>query len=250
MNSSAVFILRLNYYECSLLGEVLLIKAQNIIKKGYNVGMNELERMNKGLLHNFINSPEMDCLKQQAKDLLLQFNDPCTSPETRQMIQKELFGTMDGYCLIMPPFRCEYGRFIHMGRMSFINYDCMVLDGCDIRIGSNVYIGPRTIISTASHPVYAPVRVECYGIHEPITIEDNVWIGAGCIILPGAHIGRNSVIAAGSIVVKKHPIPSDCIAYGNPCKVARQIQDSDKQYWEALKAEYLESEGIGHETHE
>ena len=212
--------------------------------------MNEVEKMNKGLLHRFINSPEMDSLKQKTRDLLFQFNDRCTSPETRQSIQKELFGSIGDDCLIMPPFRCEYGKFIHIGQMSFINFDCMILDGCDIKIGSNVYIGPRTIISTASHPIYAPIRIECYGIHEPITIEDNVWIGAGCIILPGSHIGQNSVIGAGSVVVKKHPIPSNVIAYGNPCRIGRPIEDSDKEYWEKLKADYLESENKKYEIYE
>lgn len=116
------------------------------------------------------------------------------------------------------------------------------MDGCKISIGKNVYIGPKTIITTASHPVYAPVRIEHYGIHEPVVIDDNVWIGAGCIILPGAKIGRNSVIGAGSVVTKKREIPSDCVAYGNPCKFRRQIQDEDRIEWEQLREDYLAEE--------
>lgn len=202
--------------------------------------MNELERMNKGLLHNFFMKPELDELKGNAQRLLAKINDSNTSPEDRQKYQKELLGSCDGFSLVMPPFRCDYGKFIHLGEGSFINYDCMILDGCDINIGKNVYIGPRTIISTASHPIYAPVRIERYGIHEPITIEDNVWIGAGCIILPGSFIGRNSVIGAGSVVVKKYPISADCIAYGNPCKTHKPIDEKEIQKWMNLRQDYLD----------
>lgn len=201
--------------------------------------MTEFQRLQDGLLHDFTNSREMDEEKANAQRLLSQFNDPNTSFERRVAIQKELIGEVEGMCLIIPPFRCEYGKFIHIGNGSFLNYDCLILDGCKISIGCHVYIGPRTIITTASHPIYAPVRVEHYGIHKPVVIEDNVWIGAGSIILPGAFIGRNSVIGAGSVVTAKGRIPQDCIAFGNPCQVHRMISEEDKAYWEGLKSEYL-----------
>ncbi len=55
----------------------------------------------------------------------------------------------------------------------------------------------------------------------PISIEDDVWIGANSIILKGVTIGARSIIGAGSVVTKS--IPADCIAAGNPCKIIRQI---------------------------
>ena len=202
--------------------------------------MTEIEKMNKGLLHNFLDE-DLQNLKKSSQHLLIRFNDPKTTDEERQEIQKELFGSIAGYCLIVPPFRCDYGKFIHLGERCFFNYDCMILDGCDIEIGNNVFVGPRTIISSASHPIYAPVRIECLGIQKPVVIEDNVWIGAGCIILPGARIGKNSVIGAGSVVTGAHAIPENCIACGNPCVVTRKITEEDKKEWEAMRKEYFDS---------
>lgn len=202
--------------------------------------MTEFERLQNGLLHDFTNSKEMDELKALAQRLLAKFNDYSTPSETRTEILKELFGEVEGWCLINPPFRCDYGKFIHIGEGSFLNFDCIILDGCKVTIGRNVYIGPRTILTTASHPIYAPVRIEHFGIQKPITIKDNVWIGAGCIILPGASIGENSVIGAGSVVTGAREIPSNSIAFGNPCKFIRKIDDKDKEYWEKQKKNYFE----------
>ena len=56
---------------------------------------------------------------------------------------------------------------------------------------------------------------------KPITIGDNVWIGGNVVVLPGVTIGNNSVIGAGSVVTKD--IPAGVIAYGNPCKVIRDV---------------------------
>ncbi|AYY80610.1 hypothetical protein I5F07_00635 [Proteus vulgaris] len=53
----------------------------------------------------------------------------------------------------------------------------------------------------------------------PITISDSVWLGTGCIILPSVTISDNCVIGAGNVVTK--PIPANCVAVGNPCRVVR-----------------------------
>ena len=202
--------------------------------------MTEIERMNKGLLHCFLDE-EMSNLKASAHRILAKYNNPQTTEEERQSLHRELFGDIAGMCIIMPPFTCDYGKFIHLGERCFFNYDCMVLDGCDVQIGNNVFVGPRTIISAASHPIYAPTRIACYGIQKPVVIEDNVWIGAGCIILPGTVIGENSIIGAGSVVTGAHPIPKNSIAFGNPCKVQRQITEEDKKKWEGMQEDYLNS---------
>ena len=62
-----------------------------------------------------------------------------------------------------------------------------------------------------------------------VKIENNVWIGAGAILLPCVTIGDNTVIGAGSIVTKD--IPENVIAVGNPCRVMREITDRDKEYY-------------------
>ncbi|WP_302197186.1 sugar O-acetyltransferase [uncultured Ruminococcus sp.] len=162
--------------------------------------------------------------------------------DTRTEILKELLGKIDGKCTIKPPFHCDYGKFIEIGDGTFINYDCIILDACKVKIGKNVMIGPRTCIFTSSHPIYAPVRISGYNISKPINIGDDVWIG-GCVVLnPGVSIGKGSVIGSGSVVTKD--IPENVIAFGNPCCVIRNINDKDKEYWENLREEYLQNNGV------
>lgn len=162
--------------------------------------------------------------------------------DTRTEILKELLGKIDGKCTIKPPFYCDYGKFIEIGDGTFINYDCIILDACKVKIGKNVMIGPRTCIFTSSHPIYAPVRISGYNISKPINIGDDVWIG-GCVVLnPGVSIGKGSVIGSGSVVTKD--IPENVIAFGNPCCVIRNINDKDKEYWENLREEYLQNNGV------
>lgn len=162
--------------------------------------------------------------------------------DTRTEILKELLGKIDGKCTIKPPFHCDYGKFIEIGDGTFINYDCIILDACKVKIGKNVMIGPRTCIFTSSHPIYAPVRISEYNISKPINIGDDVWIG-GCVVLnPGVSIGKGSVIGSGSVVTKD--IPENVIAFGNPCCVIRNINDKDKEYWENLREEYLQNNGV------
>lgn len=162
--------------------------------------------------------------------------------DTRTEILKELLGKIDGKCTIKPHFHCDYGKFIEIGDGTFINYDCIILDACKVKIGKNVMIGPRTCIFTSSHPIYAPVRISGYNISKPINIGDDVWIG-GCVVLnPGVSIGKGSVIGSGSVVTKD--IPENVIAFGNPCCVIRNINDKDKEYWENLREEYLQNNGV------
>lgn len=162
--------------------------------------------------------------------------------DTRTEILKELLGKIDGKCTIKPPFHCDYGKFIEIGDGTFINYDCIILDACKVKIGKNVMIGPRTCIFTSSHPIYAPVRISGYNISKPINIGDDVWIG-GCVVLnPGVSIGKGSVIGSGSVVTKD--IPENVIAFENPCCVIRNINDKDKEYWENLREEYLQNNGV------
>lgn len=109
-----------------------------------------------------------------------------------------------------------------------------------IAIGNNVNIGGDTIvIDNDAHPLDYMQRRSDYlekvgwDVYldtipaAPIQIDDDVWIGARCIILKGVHIGARSIIAAGSVVTKD--IPADVIAGGNPCKVIREIARDDEK---------------------
>ena len=90
-------------------------------------------------------------------------------------------------------------------------------------------IGPNVTIATAAHPILPALRKKAAQYNLPVRIGDNVWIGAGAIILPGVTIGENSVIGAGSVVTKD--IPANVVAVGNPCRVLRPIGPEDQEYY-------------------
>lgn len=146
--------------------------------------------------------------------------------ETIAKIVKELLGKSDG-AFINPPFYCDYGFNIEVGKNFFANYNCTILDVAKVRIGDNCQMAPNVAIYTAGHPVHPETRNSGYEYGISVTIGNNVWIGGNSVICPGVTIGDNVVIGAGSVVTKD--IPANVIAAGNPCRVIRQITDADKK---------------------
>lgn len=139
---------------------------------------------------------------------------------------KALLGSSDG-AFINPPFYCDYGTHIHVGKNFFANYNCTIIDVAPVTIGDNCQLAPGVAIYTAGHPVHPATRNTGYEYGKPVTIGDNVWVGGNTVILPGVHIGSNTVIGAGSVVT--HDIPDWVVAAGNPCKVVRQITEDDRR---------------------
>ena len=143
-------------------------------------------------------------------------------------VVKELLGKSDG-AFINPPFYCDYGSHIEVGKNFFANYNCMILDVAKVVIGDNCQMAPNVAIYTAGHPVHPDTRNTAYEYGIEVTIGDNVWIGGNTVICPGVHIGSNTVIGAGSVVTKD--IPERVIAAGNPCKVIREITEADRKFY-------------------
>lgn len=143
-------------------------------------------------------------------------------------IVKELLGKSEG-AFINPPFYCDYGSHIEVGRNFFANYNCTILDVAKVIIGDNCQMAPNVAIYTAGHPVHPDTRNTAYEYGISVTIGDNCWIGGNTVICPGVHIGNNVVIGAGSVVTKD--IPDWTIAAGNPCRVIRKITDEDKKFY-------------------
>lgn len=143
-------------------------------------------------------------------------------------IVKELLGKSEG-AFINPPFYCDYGSHIQVGKNLFANYNCTIIDVAKVTIGDNCQLAPNVSIYTAGHPVHPASRNSMYEYGIEVTIGDNVWIGGNTVILPGVHIGSNTVIGAGSVVTKD--IPEWVVAGGNPCKVIREITESDRKYY-------------------
>ncbi len=188
---------------------------------------------------DFLETADSDTLKQIARTRELTreyyFSD-YGDMEKRTSILRELLGGIGENVAIDTPFHCDYGKNIFLGNDVIINMNCTFVDNKTIRIGDRVLIASNVQIYTSSHPVLPQERLvpdwrerqttffRTYA--RPIEIENNVWIGGGCILLPGVTIGENSVIGAGSVVTR--PIPPNCVAVGNPCRVIRYF-DTDRE---------------------
>ena len=143
-------------------------------------------------------------------------------------LAQELLQT-DEQPIINPPFFCDYGNHIHVGKNFFANYNCTILDVGTVTIGDNCQMAPNVAIYTAGHPLHPDTRRTAWEYGIPVTIGHDVWLGGSVVVCPGVTIGDNVVIGAGSVVTKD--IPSNCVAAGNPCRVIREITDEDKRYY-------------------
>lgn len=172
-------------------------------------------------------------LKEQGKyaDLLYDFNQTRPSEqEKRSKLLKEMFNEIGDNCYIEPPFRANWGgKNVHFGNGVYANFNLTLVDDGEIFVGDNVMFAPNVIIATAGHPVHPELRRKQAQYNLPVHIGNNVWIGAGAIVLPGVKIGDNTVIGAGSVVTKD--IPSNVVAVGNPCRVLREINERDMEYY-------------------
>ncbi len=190
--------------------------------------MNNIERRNKEIAYI---SDESVMKEQQATRKILQELNFCDRSDFKkiQEISYRLLGRAGKNLFINPPFYCDYGTYIEVGDNFSANYNCTILDVAKVTIGSNVMFAPNVSVFTAGHPVHPAARNTMYEYGISITIGDNVWVGGNSVILPGVHIGSNTVIGAGSVVTKD--IPDGVIAAGNPCRVIRKITEDDRQYY-------------------
>jgi maltose O-acetyltransferase len=168
--------------------------------------------------------------RQHAKELVFEFNSLRPDQiEQRNELLRMLLGKTKEKFFIEPPFRCDYGYNIELGENFYSNYNLIILDCAKVTIGDNVVIGPNAGIYTAGHPLHYEMRNQEFEYAFPINIGDNVWIGGNVVINPGVSIGANSVIGSGSVVTKD--IPGNVLAFGNPCRVIREITEADKSFY-------------------
>ncbi len=159
--------------------------------------------------------------RQYARDLLQRLNDLCAGEQqARSGILDELFAAKTDV-FIQPPFYCDYGGNISLGRKVFFNFNCVILDVAPVTIGDYVLFGPNVQVYTATHPISPAERRLGLEYGKPVSIGSDVWVGGGAIICPGVTIGAGSVIAAGSVVTRD--VPEGVVAVGNPCRVVRPI---------------------------
>lgn len=192
--------------------------------------MTEREKMNAGLIYDPANS---DIMMEQVKCQELLYDYNMTRPseyQKKEELLKRLFGKIGRDCYIEVPLRANWGgRHVFMGNQVYANFNLTLVDDGNIYIGDKVMFGPNVTIATANHPIEPSLRERVLQYNKEVRIGNNVWIGSGVIIVPGITIGDNSVIGAGSVVTKD--IPKNVVAYGNPCKVIREIGSRDHVYF-------------------
>lgn len=172
--------------------------------------------------------PEIAALLQQCADLCHRYNTlPNTSTEAdREKLLRQILGSFEERIVLHPPFRCDFGFNIKIGKNFMGNFNLTILDEARVTIGDNVMVGPNCSLITITHSLDANQRNAGVMSANPITIGNNVWIAANVVILPGVTIGDGAVIGAGSVVTKN--IPAGVLAMGVPCRPVRSITDSDK----------------------
>lgn len=202
--------------------------------------LNNIERRDQGLV--YISDDAVFEQQKVARRITQKLNTVDRSDfDSIRKIIRELFGKCGEGSFVNPPFYCDYGTHIEIGKNFFANYNCTMLDVGMIRIGDNVQMAPNVAIYTAGHPVHPATRNTMYEYGIDVTIGDNVWIGGNVVICPGVTIGANTVIGAGSVVTKD--IPEWCVAAGNPCRVIRKITEEDRNKYyvgKEIDAEALE----------
>lgn len=190
--------------------------------------MTEKEKMLKGMLYDANYDPQLIEERLECKKLCRDYNE--LRPKDiagRNVLLRKILGAAGDGLLVEQPFYCDYGYNIRVGKNFFANFNLVILDEAPVTFGDNVFVAPNCGFYTAGHPVDAPERNIGLEYARPITVGNDVWIGAGVSVLPGVTIGSNCVIGAGSVVTRD--IPSNSIAVGNPCRVIKTIADVNQK---------------------
>lgn len=179
--------------------------------------MTEYEKMIAGQMYD-ATDPELSRMREACRDLLTQINGSARDIRSGERLDlcRQLFASVGNDLWLQPPFFCDYGSHIYLGKNVFLNFNCVFLDVARITVGDFVFFGPGVQLYTATHPLQWQKRRNAEEYGRPITIENDVWIGGGVIVCPGVRIGEKSVIGAGSVVTKD--VPSSSVVVGNPAR--------------------------------
>ncbi len=188
-------------------------------------GRTSKERMRSGDLYRADDSElHDDALRARRFEVAYNTSAPEDEAGRRVLLEERLAGIGVG-TVIRPPFHCDYGSHITIGSHCFVNLGLTALDVAPITIGDDVQIGPNVQLLTPTHPVDPLLRRAGWEAAEPIVIGDNVWLGGGVVVLPGITIGDDTVVGAGSVVVRD--LPARVVAVGNPARVVKRMVPGD-----------------------
>ena len=192
--------------------------------------MTNREKLHSGQIYY---PSDEEIMKEQLLCLEKLYDFNMTRPleqEKRENMLKEMFAEIGEGCYIEPPLHANWGgKHVHFGKMVYANFNLTMVDDTHIYVGDCTMFGPHCVIATAGHPIDPELRSEAYQFNMHVHICKNCWLGAGVRVMPGVTIGDNSVIGAGSVVTKD--IPANVVAVGVPCKVLREINEHDKEYY-------------------
>lgn len=184
----------------------------------------EKDKMLRGEIYDANYDPQLIEERMKCKIMCRKYNDLMPDRlEERKALLKTLLGHTGENFYIEQPFYCDYGYNISVGDNFYSNVNLVILDGAKVTFGDNVFIAPDCGFHTAGHPLDVVRRNKGLEYARPITVGNNVWIGAGVHVLPGVTIGDNCVIGAGSVV--NRDIPANSLAVGNPCRVIRSLEE-------------------------
>lgn len=184
--------------------------------------MTEKEKMLRGELYDANYNEGLIAERNQCKIKCQQYNTMPYDAEGRKELLSSIVGSHGENFIIEPAFWCDYGYNIHLGENFYANHNLVILDAAPVRFGRNVFVAPNCGFYTAGHPLDAARRNQGLEYARPITVGDDVWIGAGVQVMPGVTIGSNVVIGGGSVVTRD--IPADSVAVGNPCRVIKKLK--------------------------
>lgn len=196
--------------------------------------MNEINEQKKRMAEGKLYQPmDQSIVDEQMLCLEKLYDYNSTRPheaEKRQKLLSQMFAEIGEGCYVEPPLHANFGgKHVHFGSCVYANFNLTLVDDAHIYVGNDVMFAPNVVVATAGHPIDPQLRSRGLQYNVEVHIGNNVWIGAGALIMPGVTIGDNSVIGAGSVVTKD--IPANVVAYGNPCRVIREISQHDREFY-------------------
>ncbi len=188
------------------------------------------EKQHSGLLY-LPGDPELQRVQLQCLDRLHEFNQVKPSDlEKKTALLREMFAEIGENCYIETPLRANWGgRHVHFGKNIYTNFNLTLVDDTHIYVGDYCQIGPNVVLATAGHPILPEPREKGYQYNAPVRIGRNCWLGANVVVVPGVTIGDNVVVGAGSVVTRD--LPDNVVAVGNPCRILREVNDHDREYY-------------------